>query len=135
MSIFYYSCTLRRPCSRANRLFRRSVEKNIVRCFSALHTFSHIFYPHTSYMYCIPVQIYCTAVYRTCTWYQLRSTACMYCCTGIDMRARRLHAGSFLFSETPLKIYRVPLKSLVTIHSRSSISDTSTIDVAAHLGS
>ena len=43
--------SFRRPWSRANRLFRRSVEKKIVRCFTALHTFSHTFYPHTSCMY------------------------------------------------------------------------------------
>ena len=49
--------SLRRPCSRANRLFRRSVEKKIVRCFSALHTFSHTFYPHTSCMYCTAVPV------------------------------------------------------------------------------
>ena len=51
----------------------------------------------------VPVQVHVPA--------QIYSMHVPYCCTGIDLRARRLHAGFFLFSETPLKIYCIPSKS------------------------
>ena len=54
VSILYYSPAVVQPRKPFVQEIstRKKKEKKIVRCFTALHTFSHTFYPHTSCMYC-----------------------------------------------------------------------------------
>ena len=103
VSILYYSPAVVQPRKPFVQEISRKKDCTVFQCLPYIFPYN---LPHTSCMCCT----YCTAVYSTCTWYQLRSTACMFGCTKPDLNTSTMSfLRMFIFSDW-LSFYLIILR-------------------------
>ena len=111
VSILYYSSRGVQPRKPFGQEISRKKDRAVFQC--PPYIFPYLLSPYIMHV----LWIYFSAVYSTFTWYQLRSTACMYCCTEPDLRSVPCLFCACLFFLIDCH-FTLGSLSLVTIHSK-----------------